>query len=70
MTRSDEKPDAEELMFGAVPGHAALGRGPASNGKYSRHEYEHPVAGWGAARSVARVLENAGEPLEGFARCS
>ena len=53
-------------MFGAVPDKPALGRGPAPGGDYSRHEYHHPAAGWGAARSVARVLERAGEPIEGF----
>ena len=53
-------------MLGAVPGVPALGRGPAPNGDYARHEYHHPAAGWGAARSVGKVLERAGEPLEGF----
>ena len=52
-------------MLGAIPGGPALGRGPAPGDDYSRHEYDHPAAGWGAARSVARVLERAGEPLEG-----
>ncbi len=53
-------------MLGAVPGVPALGRGPAPEGKYSRHEYHHAAAGWGAARSVGKVLEGAGEPLHGF----
>lgn len=53
-------------MLGAVVGVPALGRGPAPTGDYSRHEYDHPAAGWGAARSIRRVLERAGEPLEGF----
>jgi molybdopterin-dependent oxidoreductase alpha subunit len=54
-------------MLGAVPGAPALGRGPVpEDGKFSRHEYHHPAAGWGAARSVAKVLERAGEPVEGF----
>src|SRR5437879_2679149 len=52
-------------MLGAVPGVPALGRGPAPDGDYSRHEYHHPAAGWGAARSVGKVIERAGEPLEG-----
>src|SRR5690606_11737282 len=34
--------------------------------KYSRHEYDHPAAGWGSARSVAGVLARAGEPIDGF----
>jgi molybdopterin-dependent oxidoreductase alpha subunit len=62
---SDLTRDAEQQMLGAIPGEPALGRGPAPGGDYSRHEYHHPAAGWGAARSVARVLERAGEPLEG-----
>jgi molybdopterin-dependent oxidoreductase alpha subunit len=62
----DERQDAEQLMLGAVPGAAALGRGPAPDGDHSRHDYHHPAAGWGASRSVGRVLERAGEPLEGF----
>ena len=63
---SEKSNDTEERMLGAVPGKPALGRGPAPGGDYSRHEYHHPAAGWGAARSVARVLERAGEPIDGF----
>jgi molybdopterin-dependent oxidoreductase alpha subunit len=59
-------PDAEQLMFGAIPGKPALGRGPAVDGDYSRHPYHHPAAGWGAAESVANVLARAGEPIDGF----
>jgi molybdopterin-dependent oxidoreductase alpha subunit len=67
LTSSSDKPvKAEQRMLGAVPGEPALGRGPTPDGDYSRHDYEHPAAGWGAARSVARVLARAGEPLEGF----
>jgi molybdopterin-dependent oxidoreductase alpha subunit len=62
---SDEIRDAQQRMLGAIPGEPALGRGPAPDGDHSRHEYHHPAAGWGAARSVAGVLERAGEPLEG-----
>jgi molybdopterin-dependent oxidoreductase alpha subunit len=53
-------------MLGAIPGEPALGRGPIQDEGYSQHEYDHPAAGWGAARSVAHVLERAGEPLEGM----
>jgi molybdopterin-dependent oxidoreductase alpha subunit len=53
-------------MLGALAGEPALGRGPAPDGEWSRHEYHHPAAGWGAARSVSRVLEKAGEPAEGM----
>jgi len=53
-------------MFGAVEGEPALGRGPAPDGHYSRDEYDHPAAGWEAAKIVTRVLEHAEEPVEGF----
>jgi molybdopterin-dependent oxidoreductase alpha subunit len=53
-------------MLGAAAGDQALGRGPAATGEFSRHEYHHPAAGWGAARSVGHVLERAGEPLDGI----
>ncbi|HVK76602.1 MAG TPA: FdhF/YdeP family oxidoreductase [Kofleriaceae bacterium] len=52
-------------MLGAVPGEPAAGRGPTQKGTHARHEYHHPAAGWGAARSVAHVLRRAGEPIEG-----
>jgi molybdopterin-dependent oxidoreductase alpha subunit len=64
-SKSDETQNAEQRRLGAIPGHAALGRGPVTDGNYSRHEYHHPAAGWGAARSVAGVLERAGEPVDG-----
>jgi molybdopterin-dependent oxidoreductase alpha subunit len=66
MARPQQGQDAEQRMFGAVPGVPALGRGPAANGDHTRHDYHHPAAGWGAARSVGKVLERAGEPLQGF----
>ncbi|MGN9909670.1 FdhF/YdeP family oxidoreductase [Phytohabitans sp. LJ34] len=56
----------EDRMLAAAPGTPALGRGPAPTGHHSRHEYHHPAAGWGAARSVGSVLARAGEPVEGF----
>jgi len=57
--------EAQDLMLGAVPGIAALGRGPALSGRHSRHTYDHPAAGWGAAESVGHVLANSGVELEG-----
>jgi molybdopterin-dependent oxidoreductase alpha subunit len=65
-TSSNENSDTEQRMLGAVSNEPALGRGPTPTGEYSRQKYDHPAAGWGAARSVARVLERAGEPLHGF----
>jgi molybdopterin-dependent oxidoreductase alpha subunit len=65
-SQPDETRDLEQRMLAATAGEVALGRGPAPTDDYSRHEYHHPAAGWGAARSVARVLERAGEPVEGF----
>ncbi|MEU8399222.1 FdhF/YdeP family oxidoreductase [Nonomuraea sp. NPDC048892] len=62
---ADGRPDAERRMLGGAPGEPALGRGPAPDG-YSRHDYHHPAAGWGASRSVAHVLRRAGEPVEGL----
>jgi molybdopterin-dependent oxidoreductase alpha subunit len=62
---NDESSRAQLLMLGSVPGAAAAGRGPALDGGFSRHEYHHPAAGWGAARSVGEVLEKSGTPAEG-----
>jgi molybdopterin-dependent oxidoreductase alpha subunit len=54
-----------ERMLGGTSEVPAVGRGPVPTGEFSRHEYHHPAAGWGAARSVAAVLARAGEPVEG-----
>jgi molybdopterin-dependent oxidoreductase alpha subunit len=64
--KSEFTHDAEQRMLGAIPGEPAIGRGPIPSGEYTRHQYDHPAAGWGAARSVSHVLERAGEPLEGI----
>jgi molybdopterin-dependent oxidoreductase alpha subunit len=66
MSKVDDPRRSEQRMMGAAPGETALGRGPTPSDDYSRHEYHHPAAGWGAARSVGVVLRRAGEPLEGF----
>jgi len=63
---SDGKHDMEQRMLGVTPGEPALGRGPAPGDDYFRHDYDHPAAGWGAARSVARVLERAGGAAGGL----
>ena len=60
-----ETTDAQARMLGGAVDAQALGRGPAPNGDFSRHDYHHPAAGWGAARSVGRVLEKSGVPEEG-----
>jgi anaerobic selenocysteine-containing dehydrogenase len=57
--------DAQERMLGSVPGVPALGRGPVPDGEFSRHPYDHPAAGWGAAKSVGHVLEKRGTPIHG-----
>ena len=59
--------DAEQRMLGAIPGEPALGRGPAPDGDYSRHEYDHPAAG-GVRHAAWPVLDHASEPAEGCAR--
>src|SRR5262249_39224964 len=66
MSARFDETNREQRMLGAVPGQPALGRGPVPDDNYGRHEYDHPAAGWGAARSVAGVLARAGEPVEGF----
>jgi len=62
-SQPDDTHSAEQRRLGAIVGEPALGRGPAES-DHSRHEYHHPAAGWGAARSVAEVLERAAEPIE------
>ena len=62
---NDDSSKAQDRMLGSVPGAPAVGRGPVPDGGFSRHEYDHPAAGWGAARSVGRVLEERGTPVEG-----
>ena len=55
----------EDPMLAQTPGVEAQGRGPADGKQPSRRDYHHPAAGWGAARSVGRVLWRAREPVEG-----
>ena len=64
-SHSNEALDGERRMLGGQPDEAAVGRGPTPTGKYSRQPYDDPAAGWGAAKSVGRVLERAGHPVDG-----
>jgi molybdopterin-dependent oxidoreductase alpha subunit len=57
--------EAARLMLGGAPGAPARGRGPLPTSEFSRHDYDHPAAGWGAAQSVGEVLEKSGTEVEG-----
>ena len=60
MTLTNHAPDdADSRMLGAVPGALALGRGPAVRGEPEHTGDHHPAAGWGAAKSVTRVVAGA-----------
>src|SRR5690242_10650484 len=66
MTVTGDAPrDADSRMLGAVPGAPALVRGPEIRSEPEHSADHHPAAGWGAAKSVARVLAATGEPLAG-----
>jgi molybdopterin-dependent oxidoreductase alpha subunit len=52
-------------MLGGSPTEAARGRGPGSAAGVEQKDYRHPTAGWGAARSVAKVLARTHEVVEG-----
>src|SRR5882757_3358703 len=56
---------AESTMLGGSPTQAASGRGPASTAGFEQKEYHHPTAGWGAARSVAKLVARTHEVVEG-----
>src|ERR1700693_1823841 len=64
--RAQSSDDAAQRMLGAVPAVLALGRAPRPTDEFARHDYHHPAAGWGAARSVGEGMEKAGEAVEGF----
>ncbi|MER5647088.1 FdhF/YdeP family oxidoreductase [Streptosporangium sp. NPDC002524] len=55
----------EEMLGRGRPGVPARGRGPNTGEPFSRRDYRHPAAGWGAALSVGRVLARTREPVEG-----
>jgi molybdopterin-dependent oxidoreductase alpha subunit len=63
MTRQPRSHD-DELGRGA-PGSPAVGRGPNRGGRISQEDDRAPSAGWGAARSVGRVLAEGRAPLKG-----
>ncbi|HWK30409.1 MAG TPA: FdhF/YdeP family oxidoreductase, partial [Solirubrobacter sp.] len=58
-------PQLDALLLGAVAGEPARGRGPVSDQPPARAEYHHPAAGWGAAKSVTKVLAETREPVAG-----
>jgi molybdopterin-dependent oxidoreductase alpha subunit len=62
---NDEKPIPGDLLGQGAPGRPAVGRGPNAGGEYSQQDYHHPAAGWGAARSVAKVLLQSRELVAG-----
>ncbi|WP_236540273.1 FdhF/YdeP family oxidoreductase [Spiractinospora alimapuensis] len=57
--------DAPQDNFSVGTPHSpAPGRGPGG-GTPDWRPYNHPSAGWGAAKSVARVIAKSGEPVNG-----
>jgi molybdopterin-dependent oxidoreductase alpha subunit len=63
--RNDKMPVAGDLLGQGEPGRPAVGRGPNAGGEFSQEDYHHPSAGWGAARSVAKVLAQSREVVAG-----
>jgi molybdopterin-dependent oxidoreductase alpha subunit len=65
----DDKPgrpeSAETGMLGGTPTQPAVGRGPATAAEASQRDYHHPAAGWGAARSVGKILAHTREFING-----
>jgi molybdopterin-dependent oxidoreductase alpha subunit len=54
-----------DLLGQGGPGRPAVGRGQNAGGEFSQTDYHHPAAGWGAARSVAKVLVRSNELVAG-----
>jgi hypothetical protein len=52
---NDDSSKAQDRMLGSVPGAPAAGRGPAPDGGFSRHEYDHPAVGGVHARAERPV---------------
>jgi molybdopterin-dependent oxidoreductase alpha subunit len=61
----DNTPIAGDLLGQGEPECPAAGRGPNVGGEFSQEDYHHPSAGWGAARSVAKVLAQSRELVAG-----
>ena len=62
--------DEEQLMLGAIPGKPALGRGPAADGDYSRHDTTILPPG-GAQREASPTCSHArASRSRAFARSS
>ena len=61
----DKQPIKGDLLGRGAPGRPAAGRGPNNGGEFSQEDYHHPSAGWGAARSVAKVLAQSRELVAG-----
>ena len=61
----DKTPIAGDLLGQGEPARPAAGRGPNAGGDVSQEDYHHPSAGWGAARSVAKVLAQSRELVAG-----
>lgn len=57
--------EAGVLRGQGSPQAPAAGCGPGTGRAPSQHDYHHPAAGWGAARSVTKVLVRQHELLEG-----
>ena len=62
-SKTEARP-GDDLGRGA-PGTAARGRGPNRKGDVSQQDDVAPSAGWGAARSVGRVVAKTREPVRG-----
>ncbi len=63
MTGHESSP-GDDLGRGG-PGRPAMGRGPNRGGAFSQEDDHAPSAGWGAARSVGRVLAQGRAPIKG-----
>ncbi|MER7922454.1 FdhF/YdeP family oxidoreductase [Streptomyces sp. NPDC096057] len=65
MDRSDAGNRPGDDLGRGAPGVPARGRGPNRPGDISQEDDTAPSAGWGAARSVTRVLARTREPVSG-----